>query len=45
MLPGYMQLVWLLTRGVDRSPQGSAQALALAGRRRGQRSKLRGGAH
>jgi hypothetical protein len=34
-----------VARGVGRCPQGYPQALALAGRRRGQRSNLCGGAH
>jgi hypothetical protein len=33
-----------ITRGVGSSPQGSPRALASAGRRRGQRSNLFGGA-
>ncbi len=41
----YTWLVWPSTRGVARSLQGSPRALALAERRRGQRSNLCGGAH
>jgi hypothetical protein len=36
-VPRYTQLVWLLTSGLDRSPQGSPQGLASAGRRRDQK--------
>jgi hypothetical protein len=41
---GIHPLVWPPTRDVGRCPQGSPRALALAGRRRGQRSNLLGGA-
>ncbi len=34
-----------VTRGIGSSPQGSPRSLASAGRRRGQRSNLFGGAH
>ncbi len=40
----YIRLVWPSTRDVSRCPQGSPRALASAGRRRGQRSNLLGGA-